>query len=641
MGKVNLSAVKLPRIDAETLSDQQLMRRILNYLYQLQEQLRYELTHIDEENISNDGLDITALSRNLRDKIDGIESVIERYESITGEVMTIKKSADALEVWAQDTDENISSLTLEASRLAAQLEDAEDNIAAVELTAQGLSTRVQDAEDDIAAVEVTAQGLDSRVTNAEGDASRAVQTANSFSTIIGDRSGHTSSLTQEIDGLQSRISELGYGTVYMQPNEPSHAELVQGDIWIQSQQFTTWGQIRTNYTWRQVKALGSWQSLGGIPKMYVWDGSKWQEMYDAALPAILETEIEQLTNQIALRATKTELDALSQQVAQNTASITLTAEQVLTEAKSYVNGELTNYSTSTQTSQQISQYVTDNAYKKVSGINITSEGVEITGSQFVKIGSQGKLIVEAGNFKIDANGNVDLTGKVTATSGVIGGWTLGNRILYSGTGAGYVALDSDPADSYAIWAGNATAASAPFRVSRDGSVYLTKLYTVDENGSASRVNLYNTPLWKLNYNAVKSVDETTGTVTLTNGTTFKSARSVTLSGSWSGGILNVTASNGNGYSAALRQGVTDWSGNVATVYVNDVGQGGARSTGFTATVDATDLIESVTPSRVQYNGSQLNIYNDSEGSLSVRVYVALSNGASGTYTISVPYRCID
>ena len=52
-------------------------------------------------------------------------------------------------------------------------------------------------------------------------------------------------------------------------------------------------------------------------------------------------------------------------------------------------------------------------------------------------------------------------------------------------------------------------------------------------------------------------------------------------------------------------------------------------------------VASVSISRVQNNSGTQTIYNDSSGNLSISVYVRISSGTSGTYTISVPYRCID
>lgn len=83
------------------------------------------------------------------------------------------------------------------------------------------------------------------------------------------------------------------------------------------------------------------------------------------------------------------------------------------------------------------------------------------------------LRITAGNFTLDADGNVAMTGTVTATDGAIGGWTLAQNSLHSGSGASYVALSSDTSGTYAMWAGNGTAASAPFRVSRAGVLTAT------------------------------------------------------------------------------------------------------------------------------------------------------------------------
>ena len=144
---------------------------------------------------------------------------------------------------------------------------------------------------------------------------------------IGDRHGHTSTLTQEIDGLESRIASLGYGTIYMQYDEPDHSELVQGDMWIQSQSITMWGDIKNTYTWGDTKMM-AWQSLGGVPRVWVWDGIAWQELYDAELPANLETRITQTEEAITLLATKEELDVTNGQVSGLYAELDIQAGQI-------------------------------------------------------------------------------------------------------------------------------------------------------------------------------------------------------------------------------------------------------------------------------------------------------------------------
>lgn len=92
-------------------------------------------------------------------------------------------------------------------------------------------------------------------------------------------------------------------------------------------------------------------------------------------------------------------------------------------------------------------------------------------------------------FRVDENGNLyaesaEIEGKITATTGTIGGFTIGattltatNLILDSsgqrislGSGNDIVILDADDA-SWRLWIGNTTAASANFRVTAGGTVY--------------------------------------------------------------------------------------------------------------------------------------------------------------------------
>ena len=187
------------------------------------------------------------------------------------------------------------------------------------------------------------------------------------------------------------------------------------------------------------------------------------------------------------------------QVYQDAASIVATAE-------GYTDNKLTNYATLSITDSKIAAYVTDNAYGKVSGIEITANGVDISGSQHVNIASGGTFKVTSGNFSIDSSSN-----------------------------------------DYVIWSGAATAAASQFRVKKDGTTYITKLVMVGENGTETTINLRTAALWKLSYATVKSI--TTGsdsfTITTTSGSTtvnFKTAADVRLDiGAFSGGSCTVKA----------------------------------------------------------------------------------------------------
>ena len=89
----------------------------------------------------------------------------------------------------------------------------------------------------------------------------------------------------------------------------------------------------------------------------------------------------------------------------------------------------------------------------------------------------------------DANGNGVgyFNGYINATKGGnIAGWTISSNKLSSGSGSTYTAMSSD--GSYAFWAGNATASSAPFWVKANGEAHFTNV-TVDGNSSINGNNI--------------------------------------------------------------------------------------------------------------------------------------------------------
>lgn len=202
------------------------------------------------------------------------------------------------------------------------------------------------------------------------------------------------------------------------------------------------------------------------------------------------------------------------------------------------------------------QATADNAYVRRAGILIDPDGVRLkatasdggaslldllrTGIKVysggsIEIKSGASFIVASGNFNIDSTGNVTITGTIHATAGDFGGWNAAANRLYSGSGTSYVGLSSVADNVYAIWAGHETVTSAPYRVKRDGTVYMTRLIAVGENGTETEVNLRTAGLWKLNYQTIKRWTVSGGTVSIetTGGTiNFNSAAGVTLSGGW-------------------------------------------------------------------------------------------------------------
>ena len=113
----------------------------------------------------------------------------------------------------------------------------------------------------------------------------------------------------------------------------------------------------------------------------------------------------------------------------------------------------------------------------IGGFTISSDELCAgNGSTYIELcadSTQDHFILAGGTSISNAPFYVKKSGEIKATSGTIGGWTLGTNKLSSGSSTGYVAFDSNASNTYAIWAGNTTASAAPFSVTRAGAIKAT------------------------------------------------------------------------------------------------------------------------------------------------------------------------
>jgi len=130
-------------------------------------------------------------------------------------------------------------------------------------------------------------------------------------------------------------------------------------------------------------------------------------------------------------------------------------------------------------------------------------------------------------FTADVDGNLDITGKITADSGLIGGFTIGTTKLTAGT-TNATAVGVQSGETVAFFAGHLTPGSAPFRVTRAGA--LTATNATLTGGTIAGWTLSSTAITRGTTSL--SASSTNGTLTL-NGTTIDSSTS---------GVLELTGS---------------------------------------------------------------------------------------------------
>lgn len=137
------------------------------------------------------------------------------------------------------------------------------------------------------------------------------------------------------------------------------------------------------------------------------------------------------------------------------------------------------------------------------------------------------------NFFLDIDtGNAYFRGRLRATSGLIGGYTIEDSYLHAGSGSSYVGLNGGTSvhTDYAMWAGASEPNRAPFYVKKDGALYakngifsgiIQASNYLDQSGksminNAGQFTSEYLDVRGLNVNDRFKVDEN-GDVTITNG----------------------------------------------------------------------------------------------------------------------------
>ncbi len=205
----------LPELETGTTLDQvnRNLKVVKNWLYQLDEQLRYNLYNMELDNMTTDTVDKLT---SVNDEVKAALTVLD------GKITAAVESADG----------RFSELVVDINGITTRVGDAEGNISTLKQTATSLTSAVSDAQGNISALQQTAGSIQSQVSDIENNVSSVSQTANKINWVVaGGYSASSMTLTDSflnivtnkvilsdaLSGNYASISVNSYGT-YLEQN---------------------------------------------------------------------------------------------------------------------------------------------------------------------------------------------------------------------------------------------------------------------------------------------------------------------------------------------------------------------------------------------------------------------------------------
>ena len=318
-------------------------------------------------------------------------------------------------------------------------------------------------------------------------------------------------------------------------------------------------------------------SLPGYDTGYIFVRLMSKNMYTTqfATKAEVKSEITQTAQQIQSEVSETY--ETKNNATTNYSRLTQTANSL----QSQVNSNNQSISTLTQTANSLTSTVSTKVGNDeiISKINQSAEAITINAN---KISLAGKTIaltsdnikITSNNFSVNSNGditarNANISGTITASGGLIGGWTITSGKIYAGDGGSVKTAVVQAPSSNVAWvfaAGGSTHnsyADCPFRVNKNGELFATSA-TISGNITATSGTFQNCTITNSCSVPASTVSGTLSTNTIPNLSASKITSGTMSASRISGGTMTgVTMSSGT-VNASSVNGMTV-SGDIITV----------------------------------------------------------------------------
>ena len=627
----------------------------------------------------------------LEQTVDGISATVSEVD---GNVSELEQTVNGISASVSTNTGAIANLQLSDSNIISSVQDANDNITKLEQDANAQQTQVQNNQGNIATLTAKSDTIDARVSTNEEDIGQQKQTSESFETKISNAEGNISRLEQ--DAEQFKIS-VEHDITAMTSDATGQQMTLSfdrgGSVEVEAETLTCYVHV-----WKNGEEV-----TDQIPKgAFSWQRSSTDSASDTAWNAnhkstkVITLTRDEIGKSCQIKCTQNAKGYYGYFDIQDGYLLIIRPDDGCSDEFSLQDDDLYGdesyemdedgyvYKNGVPGQMSVTSTVFDHTVLETSHILIKDNKVEIHSGGDIAVQAGGSLslasgadinVASGGHINVQSGGNIDIAsggtfsivsnnftvtneGKVTvkgeieSESGSIGGWEINPGNLQSGSGTSHVELSTaDP--TYAIWAGKEDPDQAPFRVTKDGKVYLVRVMALanENDTTASEVNLSGLPLWKLNRSIVSGITQTENGFSFTTlggsgGTiTFKKAVGVGTNGS--GSVFPVDANGNNIGTTSISVSSDSSSGRLGgwtnpssvLVFFNIVLGSGTviRSNDF-VTVDASDIYdkgaESVTVTSITRNAADYYVGGDNH-STNVYAKATASNGAFLNSTLTV------
>lgn len=378
---------------------------------------------------------------------NGTDSIRDNVSTLTTKTAELESNLNGVKstvsVLTQEVNNNTGEITLLSSKVStlqqtaesieARVETNEGDISALSVSLSGLTARVQTAEGNISSLSVSVSGLASRVSTAEGNITSLTQTANEIQAEVDGKVDETYGTSSSSFGWVLKSSGF-----YVYSNATTVLSITSSGL-------SVTGAITAKSGSLENMTIAGYLRFGGDSTYYISANIN-DSNYYIYLPG--------------LRVDKASSAVFSGKLSAPSGTIggfTITTSAIYKTKTSYSDSN--------------------------TGVYIGTTGIGLGAGTFY-VTSAGKL------YATDA----EITGKVTANSGTIGGFTIGSASLTNASGGSYIEIASG---SYTTrLSANEVRASYGTNESRVGWVLDLDGFSISKSQSSKYPGISITPTYK-------------------------------------------------------------------------------------------------------------------------------------------------